>query len=104
MPFSSDITGHATQLATLRQALAQDRLHHAYVFIGPEGVGKRSVAFGLAKAIHCAGAAHDFCGACASCVNIDNRNHPDVRLLEPLAGKKEISIEQVRALEKDLNY
>jgi len=104
MSLSSHITGHATQLATLTQALEQDRLHHAYVFIGPEGIGKRTLAFCLTKAIHCAESAHDFCGACASCVKIENRNHPDVRLIEPLAGKKDISIEQVRALEKELNY
>jgi len=104
MSLSSHITGHATQLATLTQALEQDRLHHAYVFIGPEGIGKRTLAFCLTKAIHCAESAHDFCGACASCVKIENRNHPDVRLIERLAGKKDISIEQVRALEKELNY
>src|SRR5262249_34067448 len=104
MPFASDILGHAAQAAMLGRALEQGRLHHAYVFIGPEGVGKRALAYGLAKAIHCGEAAHDYCGGCASCVQIDNRNHPDVRLIEPLPGKKEISIEQVRTLEKELNY
>jgi DNA polymerase III subunit delta' len=104
MPFASDIAGHAMQLATLRHALEQDRLHHAYVFVGPEGVGKRTLALSLAKAIHCSEATRDFCGGCASCLKIENKNHPDVRLIGPLAGKKEISIEQVRALEKELNY
>ena len=104
MPFASDILGHAAQVAMLSRALEQGRLHHAYVFIGPEGVGKRALAYGLGKAIHCGEAAHDYCGGCASCVKIDNRNHPDVRLIEPLPGKKEISIEQVRTLEKELNY
>jgi DNA polymerase-3 subunit delta' len=104
MPFSSDIAGHAAQLATLRQALERSRLHHGYIFIGPEGVGKRKVALSLAKAVHCAEASSDFCGGCVSCVNIENRNHPDVRLVAPLAGKKEISIDQVRTLEKELNY
>lgn len=104
MPFASDILGHAAQVAMLSRALEQGRLHHAYVFIGPEGVGKRTLAHGLAKAIHCGEAAHDYCGGCASCVQIANRNHPDVRLIEPLPGKKEISIEQVRKLEKELNY
>ena len=103
MPFS-DIIGHATQIATLRQALEQDRLHHAYVFLGPEGVGKRTVAFALAKAVHCAAAAGDFCGRCENCVKIENQNHPDVRLLRPLTGKRDISIEQVRTLGKELGY
>jgi DNA polymerase-3 subunit delta' len=104
MPFSTDIAGHAGQIASLRRALEQDRLHHAYVFAGPEGVGKRTVAVALAKALHCSDQTHDFCGRCASCVKIENRNHPDVRLIEPLPGKKEISIEQMRSLEKALNY
>jgi DNA polymerase-3 subunit delta' len=104
MPFNSDIVGHGRQLATLRQALEQDRLHHAYVFLGPEGVGKKTVAISMAKAVHCQEMTRDFCGRCASCVRIENHNHPDVRLVGPFSGKKDISIEQVRALERELNY
>jgi DNA polymerase-3 subunit delta' len=104
MPFDSDIVGHGRQLTTLRQALEQDRLHHAYVFLGPEGMGKKTVAISMAKAVHCQEMRRDFCGHCASCVTIENHNHPDVRLVGPLSGKKDISIEQVRALEKELNY
>lgn len=103
MPFS-DIVGHRKQLATLRWGLEKDRLHHAYVFLGSEGVGKKTVALSLAKAIHCLEMDHDFCGSCANCVRIENRNHPDVRLLGLLARKKEISIEQIRELERGLNY
>jgi DNA polymerase-3 subunit delta' len=104
MPFASDIVGHETQIAALRQALEQDRLHHAYVFLGPEGVGKRTVALALAKAVHCAAASGDFCGRCENCLKIDNQNHPDVRRVQPLAGKRDISIEQVRTLERELGY
>jgi len=104
MSFSSDIRGHVKQLATLKQALEQNRLHHAYVFIGPEGVGKKTLALSLAKSVHCLEMERDFCGRCASCVGIENQNYPDVRLVGPLRGKKDISIEQVRALEKELNY
>lgn len=104
MPFSPDIVGHENQLATLRQALDQERLHHAYVFLGPEGVGKRSVAMALAKAVHCLEMPRDFCGHCVNCSGIENHNHPDVRLLRPLPGKKDISIEQVRTLERELSY
>jgi DNA polymerase-3 subunit delta' len=104
MPVSFDIFGHAAQVAMLSQALEQGRLHHAYVFLGPDGVGKKTVALALAKAIHCEEGARDYCGGCTSCVKIDKGNHPDVRLIAPLPGKKEISIEQVRTLEKELNY
>ena len=103
MPFSS-IAGHKKQLESLQRALEKDRLHHAYLFLGPEGVGKRTVALSLAMAIQCQEKDWDFCGRCAGCVRIQGANHPDVRLVGPLAGKKEITIEQVRELQRDLNY
>jgi DNA polymerase-3 subunit delta' len=87
----------------LRLTLAQRRLHHAYLFVGPSGVGKKTVGFSLAKAIHCSAAMGDFCGKCADCARIQDGNHPDVRFIEPFAGKKEISIQQIRELEKELN-
>ena len=100
----SQIVGHQKQVEILRQALNHGRLHHAYLFIGIEGVGKRTIALGLAKAIHCSAATGDFCGECTDCGRIQNGNHADVRIIEPLAGKKEISIQQIRELEKELNF
>ncbi|HUF43674.1 MAG TPA: DNA polymerase III subunit delta' [Verrucomicrobiae bacterium] len=100
----TEIIGHQKQLNNLRAALAAGRLHHAYLFFGPEGVGKRKVALALARAIHCAAKDDDFCGRCVNCVRIAGGNHPDVRLIEPLADKKEIGIPQVRELERELHY
>jgi DNA polymerase III subunit delta' len=100
----SQIIGHQQPLAMLRQALSNGRLHHAYLFVGAEGVGKKTIAFGIAKAVHCEIENGDFCGNCANCARIQDANHPDVRIIEPLAGKKEISIQQVRELQKELNF
>ena len=100
----SQIVGHQKQLEVMRQALNHGRLHHAYLFAGMEGLGKKTIALALAKAIHCSSATGDFCGECADCVRIQDANHPDVRILGPLAGKKEISIQQIRELEKELNF
>lgn len=100
----ADIIGQQKPLATLRSALAAGRVHHAYLFLGPEGVGKRAVAVAFAKAIHCAELTNDFCGDCADCSRIADGNHPDVRVIEPLAGKKEISIQQIRNLQRELSY
>jgi DNA polymerase III subunit delta' len=99
----SQILGHQKQVQIVRQALNYGRLHHAYLFVGTEGVGKKTIALGLAKAIHCSAAIGDFCGECADCARIQDGNHPDVRIIGPLAGKKEISIQQIRELEKELN-
>ena len=63
----SDIIGHQKQLTILTAALAKGRLHHAYLFVGPEGVGKRLAAVALAKAIHCSERQNDFCGQCVNC-------------------------------------
>jgi DNA polymerase III subunit delta' len=99
-----EIVGHQRQLENLRSAMASGRLHHAYLFLGPEGVGKRMVGMALAKAIHCVESNQDYCGQCIDCARITYGNHPDVRLIEPLADKKEISIQQIRELQRELNY
>ena len=100
----SDIIGQQKQLGSLRAALASGRLHHGYLFLGPAGVGKRLTALALAKALHCGEAENDYCGGCVNCRRIDDGNHPDVRVIEALSTKKEISIQQVRELERELNY
>ena len=100
----ADLIGHQKQLAILRSALISQRLHHAYLFLGPEGVGKRTIAVAYAKAIHCRERTDDFCDRCENCARISDGNHPDVRIIEPFADKKEISIQQIRELERDLNY
>jgi DNA polymerase III subunit delta' len=100
----SEIIGHQRQLEILRSAISNGRLHHAYLFLGSEGVGKRMIAMALSKAIHCVESNQDYCGRCVECMRITNGNHPDVRLIEPLADKKEISIQQIRDLQRELNY
>lgn len=100
----TEIIGHQRPLEILRLALDNGRLHHAYLFVGPEGSGKRTVALALAKAIHCREMKNDFCDRCPDCARIQAGNHPDVRLVQTLEDKKEISIKQVRELEKELNF
>jgi DNA polymerase III subunit delta' len=99
----SEIVGHEKQIETLRQSLVNGRLHHAYLFLGPDGIGKRTLALALAQAIHCAELEGDFCGGCGACRAVQRGNHADVRLLEPLSNKRDISIQQVRELEKALS-
>jgi DNA polymerase-3 subunit delta' len=100
----SEIIGHQKPLDLLRAALTAGRLHHAYLFLGPDGVGKRSIGLSLAQAIHCNEIANDFCGRCTNCLRIQSGNHPDVRMIETAAGKKEISIQQIRTVEKELSF
>jgi len=100
----TEIIGHQRPLEILRLALGNGRLHHAYLFVGPDGSGKRTVALALAKAIHCRETKNDFCDRCPDCARIQAGNHPDVRLVQTIEDKKEISIKQVREIEKELNF
>jgi DNA polymerase-3 subunit delta' len=114
----STVRAQPTAVETLRRALAAGRVHHAYLFDGPEGAGKERTAFGLAQALLCErrpdGGA-DGCGACRACTRAVPRPgerrplHPDVVVLQrglydPAAiGRRtpetqDISIDQVRTL------
>ncbi|MDP6559190.1 MAG: DNA polymerase III subunit delta' [Candidatus Binatia bacterium] len=100
----SEIVGHRAQLDSLKRALRGNRLHHAYLFLGPDGVGKRAVAYCLAAALHCPNGEDESCGRCGGCLCIRDGNHPDVHFIALEAGKKEISIRQIRELQKTLGY
>ena len=93
------ILGHERQKDILRRALAGGRLAHAYLFEGPEGVGKRLMALALVRAVFCP---EGGCGVCAACRKVDHHNHPDLHLLEPDGTL--IKIEQIRAIQKELSY
>lgn len=103
MPFS-EIIGHQRQIEILKAGLKSGRLHHAYLFWGPEGIGKKSAAFSFAMAMHCSQGPSDSCGQCPSCASIAGGNHPDVSLIELQVRKKEISIEQIRELQHRLSF
>jgi DNA polymerase-3 subunit delta' len=93
------ILGHERQKNILRRALNGGRLAHAYLFAGPEGVGKRLMALAVARVLFCAKGTG--CGECAACRKLDHRNHPDLHVLE--ADGSSIKIEQIRAIQRDLS-
>lgn len=93
-----NIVGHETAVKLLDNSLKNDRLSHAYVFIGPAQVGKMTLAVSLAQALNCESDDRP-CGACASCSRIMASQHADVQIID-LAGRAEISIDQIRELER----
>ncbi len=81
------ILGHERALLRLREALNSDRLHHAYLLAGPEGVGKEKVALAFAKSLVCDTEERSSrpCGSCAACRKVEHGAHPDVILAMPQA-------------------
>ncbi len=96
----AEIRGQERVVAQLRRALAQDRVAHAYLFVGPPGVGKYQTGLALAATLNCTERAHPSdqpaCGACDSCLKIAAGQHPDVQTLERQGAARIIPIETIR--------
>ena len=92
--------GHVT--TTLRNAIEQDRLAHAYLFVGPRGIGKTSTARIFAKALNCVkGPTVTPCGSCDNCVEIAEGRSMDVLEID---GASNNGVEQVRELRDTCRY
>ncbi len=103
MPFTT-IKGHPDALAALHNALKSERLAHAYLFVGPSGIGKKHTALALTRAVLCAEKPGEGCDTCTTCVCVTNGSHPDLMLVNPEAGKTTIGIDQVRELQHFLGF
>ena len=83
MPDLSDIIGQDAAVEQLRRAMASERMPHAMLFAGPDGVGRRTTALALAKTLLCEGDAPngDCCNTCESCRLLETGAHPDFLLV-----------------------
>lgn len=100
MPWHS-IRGHDRVVDSLRTAARSGRFPHALLFVGPEGVGKRTFARKLAQALLCEGrpeADLDPCGSCAGCVQVEGGTHPDLLTAGRPEDKQELPIKVIRDL------
>ena len=81
-------------------------LVHAYGLFGPRSMGKRTAAIRIAQTLNCLATDRvaGGCGACRACVNIERGVHPDVRLVERAADRKDILIEQIVEMQTDLAF
>ncbi|MBU6428290.1 MAG: DNA polymerase III subunit, partial [Cyanobacteria bacterium REEB65] len=92
IPAFGAIIGQERALELLGTAL--DRPRHAYLFVGPGGVGKRTTALAWTRALFCT--AGTGCGDCVECRTFDHGNHPDFHLWQVPEGKRQTTIEQAR--------
>ena len=93
----TELYGQEKAKRLFSRSLMADRVPHAYLFRGPDGVGKRLFALGVAAAINCRGrSGAAACGNCSSCRKYRSGNHPDFLVIRPVKGV--IKIEQIRQL------
>ena len=99
-----DIYGHEKQIVVLKQALAQNRLGHSYLFSGIDGAGKKALALEFAKVVNCekANEINDSCDECAVCLKIKRHNHPDIFLIE--AEGQFIRISAIREIQEQMTF
>ncbi len=99
-----DFLGNERIVQTLQLALHQRRLADSHLFAGPEGVGKRSLALMVAKALNCLNRQADFCNECTSCRKIEAGTHPDVLVVGLLEDKQLLQIDQIREARGEVFY
>ena len=97
------LLGHDKAKSLLREAVAKNKVGHAYLFRGPDGVGKKRAALTLAAYLNCASPLEDdACGHCASCRKYNSSNHPDLIHIAPEGAA--IKIGQIRQLKHQLAF
>src|SRR5579859_5500648 len=100
-----NIVGHEHAINGLRRAILSDRVRHAYLFTGPEHIGKALLARRFTQTLLCTGgpdpavAPQNPCNTCLSCRKVMHNNHPDVHYIARPADRQFILIDQVRALQ-----
>jgi DNA polymerase-3 subunit delta' len=86
----SSIVGQERVKALLQRTLQSGQIAHAYLFYGPEGIGKDALAVEFAKALICTQGQSEACGICLNCQRMDSFQHPNIKLVFALpVGKNE---------------
>lgn len=101
----SQIIGQEKAKRFLKQVMAREKMPHAYLFTGIAGVGKTSMAKALAMALNCDSPVEGVsCGNCPSCRKMISGNFPDFISVTRRPDKKNILIEQIKDLNRELRF
>ena len=82
-------------LTRYTESLSKEKLHHAYLLYGREGLGKKNLITSICNAILCKSSDLVPCNKCKNCTLIKSNNHPDLYSIQPEENKKNISISQI---------
>ncbi len=104
-----DLIGQRHARALLQGALQSGRIAHAYLFVGPSGVGRLTAARAFARALLCSSGGDDACDRCSACRRVSAGVHPDLQVVAPGRGeagaeRRAVGIDQIRDLKRDASY
>jgi len=99
-----ELIGHKWATDLLARQVASGTARHAYLIVGPRGVGRRTLALWLAAALNCEQRDKSGypCGTCHSCKRIRQMTHPDLMLVEAEQEGRQLRVEQMRDLQHGL--
>lgn len=100
-----DLLGHQWAIKVLKGHLAHNAIRQAYLFTGPPGVGRRTLAIHLAQALNCTHppGPGEICGKCQNCTQIEHMMHPDLFIVQAEKIGGTIKVDQIRELQHNLS-
>ncbi len=101
---SWDLLGHEWAAKLLKQHILHGDVRHAYLFSGPPGIGRRSLALAFAQAVNCQSptAPGEPCGTCRVCKQTAKMQQPDLSIVEADTDGGMIKVDQIRNLQRSL--
>ncbi len=96
-----EVAGQQYIVKTLQNAVHQNKIAHAYLFCGPRGTGKTSIAKIFAKAVNCEDPKNKPCLHCTNCQAVTENNHPDIVEIDAASNN---GVEEVRNLIEKVKY
>lgn len=99
------LLGHEWAVNLLKQQITRNAVRHAYLFCGPPGVGRRTLAIRFARALNCpeSPAPGESCGVCRTCQQIEAMQYPDLAVIQAETEGAVLKIEQVREVNHSLS-
>lgn len=100
-----NVLGHEWAASLLSQHIARGEVRHAYLFTGPSGVGRRTLAVRFAQALNCLQppAPGQPCGTCRTCMQIEKMQHPDFFVVQAEDVGETLKVDQIREIQHSLS-